>query len=148
MIVTADTNLFVYIADDREPQKQALAAMVFRALAERRAPIALQVVGELQNALRRRLRMPPWLAAQSARNLLTAFAPFPYMQPAVDAALAQMAAGRLSYWDALLLATCDANGVEVLLTEDMQHGGRYRGVQIVNPFGEDGLSEGARRALA
>jgi predicted nucleic acid-binding protein len=61
--------------------------------------------------------------------------------------LAQSAAGRLSYWDALLLASCAQAGLTVLLSEDMQDGFKLGGVEVVNPFGPSGLSARAREVL-
>jgi predicted nucleic acid-binding protein len=107
----------------------------------------LQVIGELQSALRRGLGMPNHLASQHARNVFTAFGSFPYDAVCVDQALAQSAAGRLSYWDALLLSACDRAGIRVLLSEDMQDGFVLGGVEVINPFGPQGLTDRARAAL-
>jgi predicted nucleic acid-binding protein len=147
MSVSLDTNVFVYAADDDEPAKQRVARELLGRLASRDAPVALQVVGEVQNALRRALGMPVHLASQQARNIFTAFGSFPYDAACVDQALAQSAAGRLSYWDALLLAACDRAGVEVLLSEDMQDGFVFGRVQVINPFGPAGLTDRARAVL-
>ncbi len=147
MIVAADTNVFVYAADDRDLVKQATARKVFAALVAARQPISLQVVGEFQNALRRRLSIPAHMASQQARNLFVAFPTFGYDAACVDLALAHSAAGRFGYWDGLLLAACSRAGVEALVSEDMQDGATFAGVRIINPFAADGLSEPARQAL-
>jgi predicted nucleic acid-binding protein len=148
MIVAADTNVFVYAADDRDPAKQAVAREVFQALVAGSQPISLQVVGEVQNVLRRRLGMPTPVASQQARNLFAAFPSFGYDGACVDLALAHASAGRLGYWDGLLLAACSRAGVEALLSEDMQDGAVFAGVRVINPFASGGLSEAARAALA
>lgn len=147
-MISADTNVFVYAADDRDDLgRQAAAAAVISALARREQPIALQVVGELQNVLRRRLRLPPHLAMQQARNIFALFPNFPYDADCVDVALAQAAAGRFGYWDALLLAACARAGVKILLSEDMQDGAVFSGVRVVNPFSPQGVSPAARELL-
>ena len=102
-MITLDTNIFVYLVDDRDPAKQAIAAQVIARAAALRAPVALQVVGEFQNASIRKLRLPPFVAAQAARNILTGFDVFGAAVSDADSALGQLAAGRLSYWDALLI---------------------------------------------
>ncbi|MBW0150439.1 MAG: PIN domain-containing protein [Phenylobacterium sp.] len=147
MIVSADTNVFVYALDDRDASKQAIARAVIAALAEQEQPIALQVVGEVQNALRRRLKMPAPHAAQQARNLFVTFPSFAYDDACVDLALAYAGAGRFGYWDGLLLAACGRAGVQALLSEDMQDGQTIGGVQIINPFGPDGLTKAASQTL-
>src|SRR5258706_14460521 len=121
-MISADTNLFVYAADDRDLVKQSIAREVILALGKTETVVALQVIGEFQHTLRRRLKMPVWLAAQAARNVLVQFGSFAYDHAAVEVALAQSAAGRLSYWDALLVAAADAVGVKTLLSEDMADG--------------------------
>lgn len=40
----------------------------------------------------------------------------------------------LSFWDALLLATCMRHGVKTLYTEDFGSPRTLRGISIVNPF--------------
>jgi predicted nucleic acid-binding protein len=42
--------------------------------------------------------------------------------------------GRFGLWDALLLATVERHGCEILLSEDMQDGIRFGGVTILDPF--------------
>jgi predicted nucleic acid-binding protein len=139
-MISADTNVFVYAIDQREPTKQAIAKSVLLALARVDAVVALQVVGEFQNSLKRRLKLPPWAAAQAARNLLAQYSSFPYDREAVESALALSAAGRMSYWDALLVTSADAVGVRTLLSEDMTDGLVHGGLEIVNPFGLGGPS--------
>ncbi len=51
-------------------------------------------------------------------------------------ALAQAAAGRASYWDALLVTTAAEAGCTTILTEDLSHGTTINGVRVINPFGE------------
>jgi len=147
-MITLDTNIFVYLVDDRDPAKQAIAAQVIARAAALRAPVALQVVGEFQNASIRKLRLPPFVAAQAARNILTGFVVFGVAVSDADSALGQLAAGRLSYWDALLISSARAAGCSALISEDMQDGATVMGLEIVNPFGRDGLSDRARTLLA
>ncbi|MDP2258112.1 MAG: PIN domain-containing protein [Caulobacter sp.] len=146
-MITADTNVLVYVADDAAPLKQRVAVQIMRRLAERSQPIGLQVIGELQNALRRKLRHPPAAAASAARDVLQTFDIFPSTETAADEALTLMSTGRLSYWDALLVISAGEAGISTLLSEDMQDGARFGGVEIVNPFSANGLSARAREAL-
>ena len=147
-MITVDTNVLVYAVDDRDNQgRQAIAQAVVLQLMDLGQPITLQVVGELQNVLRRRLKLPPHLALQQARNIYGSFQNFAYDAGCVDVALAHAAAGRFGYWDALLLAACARANVTTLLSEDMQDGMVFLGVQIVNPFSPQGLSPRARELL-
>jgi predicted nucleic acid-binding protein len=64
------------------------------------------------------------------------------------AALAEAAAGRFSYWDALLLATLGRAGCSVLLSEDMADGARLAGVTVRDPFAADTLPDEIEALLA
>ena len=137
-MMTVDSNVLVYVQDGHDPAKQATAVRVVAELLRRRAIIGLQCVGEFQNALRRKLRAPPWLAAQAARHLLVSFSTFPASESAALAALGAVAAGRASYWDSLLIHSAAEAGCEVIFSEDRQGARHVAGVEIVDPFGPDG----------
>jgi len=147
-MISCDTNVFVYASDPRDPAKRAAADAVVDALGRAGGAVGLQVIGELQNALRRRVRTPPWVAYQAARNLLARFQTFAYDERAVELALGEALVGRLSYWDALLLAAADAAGVTVMLSEDMADGLVYGRLQVINPFGPHGPSDRVRQLLS
>ena len=40
----------------------------------------------------------------------------------------------LSLWDALIVVAASRSGAKLLYTEDLQHGQKILGVEIVNPF--------------
>jgi predicted nucleic acid-binding protein len=67
---------------------------------------------------------------------------------AIRAALADAAAGRASYWDALFVTTAGQAGCTIVLTEDMSDGGILGGLEIHNPFAAaGGLADLACRLL-
>jgi predicted nucleic acid-binding protein len=41
---------------------------------------------------------------------------------------------QLSFWDGMILAAAEQSRADRLLTEDLSHGARIAGVEIVNPF--------------
>lgn len=52
----------------------------------------------------------------------------------VMAALATHVRWQLSYWDAAIIEAARACGCDTVLSEDMQHGQHFEGVQVINPF--------------
>lgn len=146
-MITIDTNVLVYAHDGRDPLRQAIALNVMEALGSRGHPIGLQAIGEFQNAARHKLKQPIWQAAVQARRIMQAFSHFASTSTAVAGALDDMEAGRLSYWDALLVRSAAEHGCTAMFSEDMQDGSRPDGVEIVNPFGESGVSDRARDLL-
>lgn len=146
-MITLDTNIFIYALDDRFPVKQAVAREVLVRAASLGAPISLQVVGEVQNVAIRKLKMPGFIAAQVGRNILGQFATFAPALEDAEIALGQLAAGRMSYWDAILVSCAQRAGCTAMLSEDLRDGAKVLGVEIVNPFAENGLSERAGMLL-
>ncbi len=147
MTVTLDTNILIYAFDERDPVKQTIAKQVLRRMADIAAPLALQVIGEFQNAMVKRLKMPAPFAASSGHQLLATFPTFPYDDLAVERATSSFATGRFSYWDGLLLATAEQAGVTALISEDMQDGMRFGLLEIINPFDGSALSARARSVM-
>ena len=52
----------------------------------------------------------------------------------IQAAMHATAAYQLPWYDALMWAYADVNGLTEILSEDFQHGRLYGRVRIVNPF--------------
>jgi predicted nucleic acid-binding protein len=139
-VITIDTSVLIYLWDTADPEKQAVAQSLVAKLSPAGAPLALQVIGETQNVLRRKLKQPPWEAAQNARNLLVAFDSFTASEANVAEALSLLAAGRMSYGDGLLLTAARDAGCTTLLSEDLQDGFRLGGLLVVSPFKDGGPS--------
>ena len=87
------------------------------------------------------------LAAEAARRVLTTYRTFPYSFEEVRSALAQVESGRLSYWDALMLASARTAGCTVMISEDMQDGAHLFGLEVINPFAVTGISPRAAEVL-
>ena len=115
-MITADTNIFIYGVDPADLLKQAIARHVIIRLRRTRGPLALQVVGEFQNVASRKLKVERSIVARYALALFKGFETFPASWSAACAALDEMAAGRLSYWDALMLASAAETGCTVMLS--------------------------------
>jgi predicted nucleic acid-binding protein len=147
MRTTIDTNVFVYMLDERDPAKQVAAIELIERLRSGDCAISLQTVGELYAALTGRLKRAPWEAAQAARNVLAAFPSFGASRTAIERALAEAMAQRFSYWDALQLAAANEAGCALCFTEDMSDGAKLGNVELVHPFGPRGLSDRARAFL-
>jgi len=148
MIVTADTNVFLYSNDRRDEGKFEAALRIVDGLADLGGPIGLQVCGEFFNVATRKFRLAPWVAAQAARNMMTAFPLFAANATTTERALAEAAAGRFSFWDANLLCAAEAAGCTHILSEDMADGARLGRLEVVRPFGPSGVSDRARTLLA
>ena len=147
MTPTIDTNILVYSVDGRDPGRQVVAQVVTEAVRLSGGPLGLQVCGEFYRVTTKRFRQPPWLAAQAARNYMTAFPVFPATIASTERALAEAAAGRLSFWDANLVWAAEQAGCTHLVSEDMADGLLIGRLEVVNPFDGAQVSERIRELL-
>ena len=146
-MITADTNVFVYLWDTAAPNKRTTAQAVLGYARTQGGPVGLQVVGELQNILRRKLRRAPAEAAHAGRLLLRFFDNFRPTEANADESLTLMERGVLSYWDAMLVTAARDAGCRIMFSEDMRDGARFGPLEIVNPFGPGGAPSARLQAL-
>jgi predicted nucleic acid-binding protein len=130
-----DTNVWVYAVDGADPAKQAAATAALEPSRGVQVVLSAQVLGEFYTTVTRKLQRPltPALAAAMVdrmRRLPTVAID----GDVVAAAVAGAQAWRISYWDALIVASAAASGCGTILTEDLADGGSYGGVRVQNPF--------------
>lgn len=125
-----DTNVLVYLASDDTAKADRAEAVLAAGGA-----ISVQVLNELANVARRRMRMGwpelhGWLSL--LRGLLTVH---PLTLETHDTGLALAARYGLSTFDAMIAASALHAGCDTLWSEDMQDGMVLNGgLLVVNPF--------------
>jgi predicted nucleic acid-binding protein len=135
-----DTNILVYCYDPRDPRKQRIAAeFVDRGIAEQSILISYQAVVEFYAAVTRRDRAGVSLLdhATATREMEKMLAEFDVLYPTEDIIRAAMRAAadyQLPWYDALMWAYADINGLTEIISEDFQHGRLYGGIRVINPF--------------
>jgi predicted nucleic acid-binding protein len=145
---TLDTNILVYSVDGRAGLRHRLARQIIDRAIRCDCRLTLQAVSEFYAAATRKGHMPAEDAAAQSNDWLDMFGSIIPTRDAVRAALAAASSGRVSYWDALLLASAAEGGCTAILTEDLSDGGVVEGIRIVNPFGAEALSPEAQRLLS
>jgi predicted nucleic acid-binding protein len=129
-----DTNLLVYADSDDEPSKQHAAALLISyAIQTRTGVISTQVLNEYANVALRKLKVPHTRLREQLRfyqQLEIVMATPEITTAAVD--LHQTRS--VSFYDALILASAQIAGCQLLYSEDMNRGEVIGGVKIVNPF--------------
>jgi predicted nucleic acid-binding protein len=124
-----DTNVFVYALGDDPKSERA------RDVLARGGLISVQVLNELARVLLGKLgRRPADVDLAISRLLLQFPAPIPLTVALHCGALQLVAAHRLSFYDALILAAALEAGCDTLLSEDFQAGRRFGPLTVVNPF--------------
>lgn len=125
-----DTNVLIYIASG-----DAAKADRAEAILDRGGAISVQVLNELANVARRKMRMS-WTDTHSflsiLRGLLTVH---PLTLETHETGLALAERYNLSTWDAMIAAAALHADCDMLWSEDMQHDMTLDGrLRVVNPF--------------
>jgi len=129
-----DANILLYSDDSRVAKKQEIAtALIELHWSQKTGVVSLQVLQEyFRNAAGKM-----GLGAELARQRTIFFSKFILFQPSLDDVYGAIDLYRLHglpYWDAAILRAAIQSGASTLYTEDFQHGRRFDGVEIVNPF--------------
>jgi predicted nucleic acid-binding protein len=132
-----DTNIFVYSFDRNATIKAQKATQLIRkALTTRKGMISYQVVQEFFNVALRKFSLP-MKAADAEQYLGTVFRPLLGVhssQALYIEALHVQAKSSLSWYDSLIVSAAIQAQCDFLYTEDLQHGQRFRSLQVTNPF--------------
>lgn len=132
-----DTNVLVYVHDRSEPEKQQLSRALLEELADRKdVRLTAQVLGEFFRVVTTKLSKPLTLA--EGRRQVEALRDLWPVLPITDAIVVEATRGveahGFAYWDAQIWATARLNQIDVILTEDFQHGRTIESVRFVDPF--------------
>ena len=134
MRIGFDTNVLVYAERLNDEARFLVARAIVDRLEPEEGVVASQSLGELYNVLTRKAGFD----RHDAHAILLAWeSVLEVAYPAEDTffAAASLAADHdLQIWDAIILAVSEAAGCAILLSEDLQDGFRWRGIQVVNPF--------------
>ncbi len=132
-----DTNILVYTFDTTAPAKQKIAhQLVSTALSSRQGIISYQVVQEFLNVATRKFS-PPLSTAGADTYLDKVLTPLCEFFPCMDYyanALEISERWKYSLYDSLIITAALEAKCETLYTEDLQHGQRIQGINIINPF--------------
>ena len=130
-----DTNVLLY-AISRDTAEQEKAKRANDILAERDLALSVQVLQEFY-VQATRVSRPDALGHQQAVRLIESFRRFPVQDLTsgiMMAALDTRQRFRLSYRDAAIIEASRAMGCSHVLSEDLDDGQDYSGVQVVDPF--------------
>lgn len=135
-----DTNILVYTVDPDEVAKGHTAATLMRDGARAGSlKLAHQVVVEFVSVVTRSRRgATPLLtvpaAVRAATRLLESYEVLYPTLAVVELALSGITQYQLSWYDARLWAYAEHFSLDTLYSEDFQHGRKYGGVRVINPF--------------
>ena len=134
MRFTFDTNVLVYAFDRQQAGKHDHAVDLLDRSVALDVVILSQVITEFLNVALVRRSLPISSIAPIVQGWTEVFDIVVPNSALPHAILDLMRRHKLSVWDAALIATAEANGCGVVLSEDMGDGERYGKVRVLNPF--------------
>lgn len=134
--IFVDTNILVYAHDRTAGEKHRRAKALLEQMWEAGdGCLSIQVLQEFYVTVTRKIRRP--LDQALARQLVADLGHWrihvPVVEDVLDAIALQETAG-LSFWDAMIVQSAVRLGCRQLLSEDLNAGQMYGGVQVLNPF--------------
>lgn len=136
-VVFVDTNILVYAYDPAAGEKHIRATRALERLWEEQAGrVSVQVLQEFYVTAIRKLKIP----RANAREAIQIYAPWvqcPTTPETILRASDLSESARLSFWDALIIASAEEADASQLYTEDLNAGQTIAGIKIVNPLSTD-----------
>lgn len=134
MRAALDTNLLIYAEDVNSFQQGIAARELIARLAPDQTVVSVQGLGELYNVLTRKAGCSGAEAQRRASAWAGLLETVPTDAALLNSGMELAAASGLRIWDAIHLAAAERSHCALFLSEDLQHGFRWRGVTVVNPF--------------
>ncbi len=131
-----DTNVLIYAHDKSAGAKHEQAKSLVQDLWQEHAgSLSIQVLQEFYVNVTRKIARPmtPETAAKIIAELATWQVHRPDASDVLEAIRLQTHL-QLSFWDAMILTSARRLGCATLWSEDLNHGQRYEGVTVINPF--------------
>ncbi len=129
-----DTNLLVYTMDSYDMEKKQQCRSLLKTVTrDMQGVISTQVMQEFYVAATRKLGADP-LTTKDVMNSFTRFEVVGVTPDIINSAVDCSILNRLSFWDALIVASAESAHCDLLWTEDLNSGQVIRGVKVENPI--------------
>ena len=135
-VAFVDSNVLIYAHDLDAGVKRERAAAKLRELWDAgTGRLSVQVLQEFYVSATQRLAAP--IARSTAREVIKTYGLWIHRATSVDTVarateIAEFA--RISFWDALIVASAEEVDADELLSEDLNDGQEIAGIKIVNPL--------------
>jgi predicted nucleic acid-binding protein len=130
-----DTNVLIYAHDVDAKAKHETAMHLLRQLwSERSGALSMQVLQEFYVNVTRKIPHP--ISKQSARLVVNSYSIWcvECTPGEISTAFRIEDESRITFWDALIVASALKSGASRILSEDLNPGQEIRGIRIENPF--------------
>ncbi len=126
-----DSNVVIYALGDDQNKKE-----IAQDLLAQTPILSTQVLTEVSQVCLRKLKLESdvvaeWIALLNAQTHIIKIS-----HEIIQSAIKTSKKYQYSFYDSLIIATSLHAGVEILYSEDMQHGQQIENIKIINPFYE------------
>lgn len=135
--VSIDSNILLYAEGVGDARRQSLARDCLARFKLENLRITSQVLGEFFSVAYRKGDFSRDEAREMVMAWQDAVLTLSTSTNAFQAALDLSARHKLQIWDAIIVATSKEHGCKALLSEDMQDGFSWQGIEVINPFAPD-----------
>jgi predicted nucleic acid-binding protein len=135
-VAFVDTNILIYAHDqDAGIKRERAMAKLSELWNSGTGRLSVQVLQEFYVNATRKLATP--IARSTAREIIETYGVWVHQPTTVETvtratALAELS--RISFWDALIVASAEEVDADELLSEDLNAGQAIAGIKIVNPL--------------
>jgi predicted nucleic acid-binding protein len=136
VVAFVDTNILIYAHDaDAGAKRERAMAKLSELWDAGTGRLSVQVLQEFYVNVTQKLTTP--VARSTAREVIKTYGVWVHHATTVETVtrateIAELA--RISFWDALIVASAEEVDAEELLSEDLNDGQAIAGIKIVNPF--------------
>jgi predicted nucleic acid-binding protein len=134
MKVALDSNILIYAEGLTQDHRNERAQTIIAAISPDQLVIPIQSISETLYWLISRAKLSRVAANERARFWLSNYAAQAVTEDVMVNAMDLVSMHNLQVFDAIILACAEEANASVLFSEDMQHGFRWRGVTVINPF--------------
>lgn len=140
--ILLDTNLLVYLYDQRDPKRQATALQLVSTLSKTgMGRLSTQCLSEFFSAVTRQKNEQAAIlsvdeAIRETIHLSRLFIIYPVNPAIVLEALRGVKHYQISFWDAQIWAAARLNQIHVIFSEEFNPKSILEGILFVNPFDE------------
>lgn len=134
MRAALDTNILAYAEGVNGAPMKRIALELVQKLPEDAVLLPVQALGELFNLL---VRKAGRTRAKARAAVLSWRDAFPVIETSDEVMLAATDLAtdhQLGIWDAVIMSATAEAGCRLLLSEDLQPGFTWKGVEVINPF--------------
>jgi predicted nucleic acid-binding protein len=134
VVAFLDTNILIYAVDTSDAVKQPKAVALVQRLLTEPAPVCISTQVAIEYLRWVRKHAPDADKAATLLDLLTPFRCQSTSITLIRSAWTLAEAHTLSWFDALIVQAAIDARCDTLYSEDLQHGRKFGGLEVVNPF--------------